>query len=274
MIKFFFLFLFAISLFSLSCNKRSGNPKILVFSKTAGYHHNSISKGIQAIQKLGTENNFDVDTTTDAALFNEDSLAKYAAIVFLNTTDTTDVLLNHYQEAAFERYIQAGGGFVGVHAAADAEYHWGWYGRLVGGYFNSHPAQQEAILNVVDNTHPSSKHLSKQWKRKDEWYNFKNLSKDVKVLITIDENSYEGGTNGASHPISWYHDFDGGRAFYTGLGHTDESYSEPAFLQHLLGGIQYAMGEFHCVLSINASILSKLPPGCICTSLIQLRIHS
>lgn len=243
MIKFFFLFLFAISLLSLSCNKHSGNPKILVFSKTAGYHHNSISKGIQAIQKLGTENNFDVDTTTDAALFNEDSLAKYAAIVFLNTTDTTDVLLNHYQEAAFERYIQAGGGFVGVHAAADAEYHWGWYGRLVGGYFNSHPAQQEAILNVVDNTHPSSKHLSKQWKRKDEWYNFKNLSKDVKVLITIDENSYEGGTNGANHPMSWYHDFDGGRAFYTGLGHTDESYSEPAFLQHLLGGIQYAMGE-------------------------------
>jgi type 1 glutamine amidotransferase len=243
MAKFSIVFLIATSLFVLSCNKRSGNPRVLVFSKTAGYQHGSIPKGIQAIQKLGSENKFDVDTTTNANLFNEDTLSKYAAVIFLNTTDTTDVLLNQYQEAAFERYIQAGGGFVGVHAATDAEYHWGWYGRLVGGYFSSHPEQQEAVLNIVDNTHPSTKHLPKQWKRKDEWYNFKNLNKDVKVLLTIDEQSYKGGTNGTNHPMAWYHDFDGGRAFYTGLGHTDESYNEPNFLKHILGGIQYAIGE-------------------------------
>ncbi|MEJ7912218.1 MAG: ThuA domain-containing protein, partial [Chitinophagaceae bacterium] len=214
-----------------------------MFTKTAGYRHGSIPAGVAAIKALSTNNKFDIDTTSDASVFQEDTLAKYAAVIFLNTTDTGDVLLNHYQEAAFERYIQAGGGFVGVHAATDAEYHWGWYGRLIGGYFSSHPDQQEAVLRVVDSTHPSTKHLPKEWKRKDEWYNFKNLSKDVKVLLTIDESSYKGGTNGKYHPMAWYHDFDGGRSFYTELGHTDESYSDPAYLQHLLGGIQYAIGE-------------------------------
>ncbi len=228
---------------AFSCGKRSGNPKVLVFTKTAGYRHGSIPAGVAAIKAMSTENKFDIDTTSDASVFQEDTLAKYAAVIFLNTTDTADVLLNHYQEAAFERYIQAGGGFVGVHAATDAEYHWGWYGRLVGAYFSSHPEQQEAVLRVVDSTHGSTKHLPKEWRRKDEWYNFKNLSKDVKVLLTIDESTYKGGTNGANHPMAWYHNFDGGRAFYTELGHTDESYSDPAYLQHLLGGIQYAIGE-------------------------------
>src|SRR5215203_1975117 len=230
-------------LFFISCNKRSGQPRILLFSKTAGYHHNSIPDGITAIEKLGKENKFDVDTTTNAAFFNQDSLSKYAAVVFLNTTDTTDTLLDQYQEAEFERYIQAGGSFVGIHAATDAEYHWGWYGRLVGGYFNSHPPIQEAILNVMDSTHSSTKDLPKQWKRKDEWYNFKNLSKDVNVLLAIDEASYKGGTNGASHPMAWYKVFDGGRVFYTELVNPIEHYAEQAFLQHLLGGIQYAIGN-------------------------------
>ena len=139
--------------------------------------------------------------------------------------------------------IQAGGGFVGIHAATDAEYHWGWYGRLVGAYFNGHPAQQEAILHVTDSTHAATRHLPRQWKRRDEWYNFKNLGKDLTILLTIDERSYQGGTNGASHPMAWYHDYDGGRAFYTELGHTSESYAEPLFLQHILGGSQYAIGD-------------------------------
>jgi glucose/arabinose dehydrogenase/cytochrome c551/c552 len=230
--------------FTTSCSdKRPGKPRILVFSKTVTFRHSSIPAGQQAIMKLGAENGFLVDTTENAEYFNEDSLKNYSAVVFLNTTDTKDSLLNHYQENAFERYIQAGGGFVGVHAATDAEYHWGWYGRLVGGYFNGHPDQQEALLNVADKNHISTKHLPDQWKRKDEWYNFKNLNKDVKVLITIDEKSYKGGTNGDHHPMAWYHEYDGGRAFYTELGHTDESYQEENFLKHLLGGIQYAIGD-------------------------------
>lgn len=233
----------AIAVITSCSDKRSGKPRILVFSKTVTFRHSSIEPGKLAIIKLGAENGFLVDTTENADYFNEDSLKNYSAVVFLNTTDTKDSLLNHYQENAFERYIQAGGGFVGVHAATDAEYHWGWYGRLVGGYFNGHPEQQEAVLHVVDKNHISTKHLPDVWKRKDEWYNFKNLNKDAKVLITIDEKSYKGGTNGDYHPMAWYHEYDGGRAFYTELGHTDDSYKEENFLKHLLGGIQYAIGE-------------------------------
>ena len=148
---------FALVLFS--CNKRSGNPKVLVFTKTAGYHHSSIPTGAAAIIKLGQENGFDVDTTSNAGVFNEDTLKKYSAIVFLNTTDTADALLDNYQKNAFQRYIEAGGGFVGIHAATDAGYHWGWYRRLVGATFKSHPHQQEAAINVVDKNDISTKHL-------------------------------------------------------------------------------------------------------------------
>lgn len=234
------LFPVVLILFLFSCNKRSGNPRVLVFAKTAGYHHESIAVGIPAIQKLGQENGFDVDSTTDASMFNEDTLKKYSAVVFLSTTGP---LLNTHERIALERYIQAGGGYMGIHAAADAEYDWGWYNRLVGAYFLSHPRQQEAKLIVKDKTHPSTKHLPDVWTRKDEWYNFKKLNKDVHVLISIDEKSYEGGKNGDDHPMAWYHDFDGGRAFYTELGHTDESYSDPLYLKHILGGIQYAIGD-------------------------------
>ena len=124
--------IFAFSLFS--CNKRSGQPRLLVFTKTTGFHHSSIPAGVNAIIKLGQENNFDVDTTSNAEMFTEDSLEKYAAIVFLSTTDNDDVLLNNYQENAFQRYIEAGGGFVGIHAATDAGYHWGWYQAIGGGH--------------------------------------------------------------------------------------------------------------------------------------------
>ena len=161
-----------------SCSKRSGDPRILVFTKTTGYHHESIAAGIDAIGKLGNQNKFLVDTTSDASWFTEDSLKKYSAVVFLSTTGD---LLDNYQEAEFERYIQAGGGFVGIHAAADCEYDWGWYGRLVGGYFTSHPGItdtfnniQPGVFNVVDANHISTKHLPKQWSRTDEFYSFKN----------------------------------------------------------------------------------------------------
>ena len=226
-----------------SCNKRNETPRVLVFSKASGYVHESIPAGVAAIIKLGKENNFNVDTTSDANWFNEDSLKNYSAVIFISTTDTADVLLNNYQQADFERFIQAGGGFVGIHAATDAMYHWGWYDRLIGANFKSHPEQQQATLNIVDPDHISTKGLPNPWIRKDEWYNFKNMNKDVHVLITIDEKSYKGGENGEHHPMSWYHDYDGGRAWYTELGHTTESYTEPNFLKHLLGGIQYAIGD-------------------------------
>jgi glucose/arabinose dehydrogenase/cytochrome c551/c552/type 1 glutamine amidotransferase len=237
------LFIFLLtSLVWISCShKRQGKARVLVFSKTQGYHHESISDGIAAIQKLGAENNFDVDTTTNAAYFNEDTLKRYSAVVFLSTTGD---LLNNYQEADFERYIQAGGGYVGVHAATDGEYDWGWYGRLVGGYFDGHPAQQDAVLNVKDSTFASTSHLPQAWKRKDEWYNFKKINPDIHILLTLDETSYQGGKHGErEHPMAWQHEYDGGQAFYTGLGHTHESFTEPLFLKHLAGGIAYAIGD-------------------------------
>ncbi|CAN5615079.1 hypothetical protein BH10BAC2_BH10BAC2_06260 [soil metagenome] len=247
--KIFPLFaLAAIAIIYASCgNKRSGNPRVLVFSKTAGFRHSSIPNGQAAIMKLGQENGFDVDTTENADVFNEDSLKKYAAVIFLSTTGN---VLDYKQEAAFERYIQAGGGYMGIHAASDCEYDWGWYGRMVGAYFISHPGindtfpnVQEGVFTVVDPSHGATKDLPKEWKRTDEFYNFKKISKDIKVLLTLDEKSYHGGINGDNHPMAWYHDYDGGRAFYTNLGHTQESFSEELYLKHILGGIEYAMGD-------------------------------
>ena len=223
-----------------SCSRRSGSPKVLIFSKTAGFYHNSIPNGIAAIQKLGKENGFEVDTTANAAMFTEDTLKQYSAVIFLSTTGD---VLNHYQEADFRRYIEAGGGYVGIHAAADTEYHWGWYGRLVGGYFVDHPAVQEGTLHVQDANHPATDFLPEEWTRTDEWYSYKNLNKKVHVLMTLDEGSYKGGTDMGNHPIAWYHEFDGGRAFYTGLGHTKASFTEEPYLKHILGGIEYAIGE-------------------------------
>jgi type 1 glutamine amidotransferase len=213
---------------------------VLVFYKTSGFYHTSIPAGIKAIQQLGRDNNFRVDTTNDAGRFQLATLRQYKAVVFLSTTQN---VLNPAQQTAFEQYIRLGRGFVGVHAATDTEYEWAWYNSLVGAYFNGHPAVQQATVKVVDNKHPATAFLPTQWVRMDEWYNFRNLAPDLRVLATLDETSYSGGTNGTTHPIAWYHSYDGGRAFYTAGGHTDESYQEPLFLRHLLGGITYAIGK-------------------------------
>ena len=214
--------------------------RVLVFSKTEGYRHASIAEGKKTFLQLGAENGFRVDTTEDAGYFVEDSLKHYSAVVFLNTTKD---VLNHIQQAQFERYIQSGGGFVGIHAAADTEYDWPWYGKLVGAYFESHPKVQEAVIQVQNTSHPSTSHLPTEWKVTDEWYNYRNINPELTVLATLDESSYEGGKNGEVHPMVWYHEFDGGRAFYTGRGHTAEAFQESEFQQQLLEGINYAIGE-------------------------------
>jgi type 1 glutamine amidotransferase len=143
-----------------------------------------------------------------------------------------------------QNYIHHGGGFVGIHAATDCLYDWEWYGKLVGAYFMKHPKIQEASLHVIDGSHISTKGLPATWQHTDEWYNFKTISPDIKVLITVDEKSYTGGENGDKHPISWYQKFEGGRIFYTALGHTKEDYTTDAlFKQHVVAGIKYALGR-------------------------------
>jgi len=214
---------------------------VLVFYKTSGYYHPSIMAGIEAIKQLGRDNSFRVDTTKLATRFVPDTLRKYQAVVFLSTTGD---VLNPAQQAAFEAYIRAGGGFMGVHAATDTEYDWPWYNGLVGAYFNGHPHIQQATVQVTDNAHPATSFLPARWGRTDEWYNFRSLWPGLRVLATLDESTYAGGNHSpAPHPIAWCHSYDGGRAFYTAGGHTDESFREPLFQRHLLGGIRYAMGE-------------------------------
>ena len=233
------LLLISLTIFIASATTKQ-KKKILVFSKTTAFRHASIPKGKEALLLLGKQNNILVDTTEDASFFTATTLKQYDAVVFLSTTGN---ILTDEQQKAFEEYIKSGKGFVGIHAAADTEYDWPWYNKLVGAYFLSHPKQQKAKLTITDHKHASTKHLPTTWERFDEWYNYKSRNKDVKVLMTIDESSYEGGKEGAYHPMAWYHPFDGGRAFYTALGHTDESYKEENFLKHLLGGIKYALGK-------------------------------
>jgi cytochrome c len=216
--------------------------RVLVFSKTAAFRHGSIEAGVAAVKKLGAENGFAVDATEDAAQFTDRNLRRYRAVVFLSTTGD---VLDARQQDAFERYIQAGGGWVGVHAATDTEYDWPWYNRLAGAYFTSHPNDpnvRKGTFRVLDKTHPATQGLPDRWEREDEFYNFRNVQPDLRVLVDIDETTYQGGTNGANHPMVWYHEVDGGRAFYTGMGHTDASFTEAPFLQTLLGGLRWAMG--------------------------------
>ena len=216
------------------------HPRVLIFTKTTGYHHASIPDGVKAIQQLGVDHGFDTDTTSNSEFFNTENLKKYKAVVFVSTTGD---LFNEDQKAALINYMKSGGGYVGIHAAADAEYKWPWYNQLVGAWFESHPKQQQATIRVVDANDRSTKHLPKEWIRTDEWYNFKNIQPDLHVLLTIDESTYQGGKNGSMHPMAWYHKVGKGRAFYTELGHTTESYSDPNYLNHLLGGIEYAIGK-------------------------------
>ncbi|VAX40070.1 Cytochrome c551/c552 [hydrothermal vent metagenome] len=214
---------------------------VLIYSRTVGFRHASIPDGIAALQALGTAHGFLVVATEDPAHFTDETLDQYAVVVFLSTTGD---ILNDDQQGAFERFIAKGRGFVGIHAAADTEYDWPWYGKLVGGYFKSHPPVQPADLLVIDRDHPATAHLDEVWHRTDEWYNYRqNPRGRVRVLIELDESTYKNGGMGDDHPIAWCHEFGGGRAFYTGGGHTSESFTEPEFLAHLLGAIRWAAGE-------------------------------
>ena len=211
---------------------------ILIFTRTLGFRHASIPAGIEAVRDLGTANGLAVEATEDATAFTPENLARYRAVVWLSTSGD---VLDAGQRSAFEAYVRAGGGYAGVHGAADTGYAWPWYGRLVGAWFEQHPPVQTATIRVEDRDHPSTRHLDRTWSRTDEWYDFRtNPRPRVRVLANVEESTYRGGGMGADHPIAWCHDHAGARSWYTGLGHTEASFAEPAMRGHLLGGIQYA----------------------------------
>jgi len=221
----------------------ASKASVLVFSRTLGYRHDSIPDGIAAIQALALEHDWDVEATEDPTFFDDAKLNGVTVVVFLSTTGN---VLDADQQAAFERFVNRGGGFVGIHSASDTEYDWPFYGGLVGTYFREHPDIQEAVIHVEDAEHPAAAMLPTEWRRTDEWYAFiDNPRPRVTVLLTLDESTYSPGTAtmGADHPISWFHSYEGGRAFYTAVGHTRESYTEPAFLAHIGGGIDWAAGR-------------------------------
>ncbi|MDX3070914.1 ThuA domain-containing protein [Streptomyces sp. NPDC088354] len=216
--------------------------RVLVFSRTAGFRHDAIPTGIAALKELGASANITVDSTEEPKQFTTNNLARYDAVVFLSTTGD---VLNAEQQQAFENYVKGGGGYMGVHAAADTEYDWPFYGGLVGAYFQGHPQIQKATVRTEDHVHPATAHLDEAgWEHTDELYNYRtNPRGQVHVLATLDETTYQGGTMKGDHPIAWCQTYESGRSFYTGLGHTKESYAEPAFRQHLLGGLRYAVGQ-------------------------------
>jgi hypothetical protein len=220
----------------------------LLFSKTAGWHHDSINTGVTAIQALGKLHDFNVFWTEDAnRVFNDKELAKYKVVIFLCTTGD---VLNPEQQAAFERFIKAGGGFVGIHSASDTEYDWPWYTKMVGRMFHIHPAVQTATMKVEDYNFPGMDRFAKRFLFTEEWYEFgPPQSQELKHLLSVDEKTYKPAANwgpkkgegmGAFHPTAWYQHYDGGRAFYTAMGHLPATYTDAAFMHHIYGGIYWA----------------------------------
>lgn len=211
--------------------------RALVFSKTAGFRHQSIPEAVAALKKLGKTQGFSVYATEDAGAFTDENLEKYDVVILASTTGT---IFNEEQKAAFQKFVQSGKGVVGIHSAADTEYEWPWYNKMMGAYFLTHPAQQTLRLEVVDQTHPSTWHLPKNWLWYDELYEYKDINPDIKVLIKADESTYKPAKgNGDNHPMAWYHEFDGGRVFYTAFGHVESAWEDPDFLKHMAGGIWY-----------------------------------
>lgn len=232
---------------------------VLVFSKTAAFRHGAIPDALKTIRELGQTHRFAVEDTEDAGQFTSQYLKKFRVVVFNNTTGD---VLNSEQQAAFEKFIRKGGNFVGIHAATDCEYDWPWYAGLVGAQFKTHPAGQTATVVVEDRTHPSTRMLPEKWTIFDEWYDFRVSPRpNVTVLANLDESSYRNGTMGADHPIIWCQQYDGGRSWYTGLGHANKNYSDPLFRAHLLGGLLWAAGVEKAPKPVKKTKPVSVPKG-------------
>jgi cytochrome c len=220
--------------------------RVLLFTRTTGFRHDSIEPAVAALRELALSSGGTAEATEDPRVFNATDLARYDVVVFLLTTGD---VLNESQQSALMEFVRGGGGFAGVHSATDTEYEWPWYGQLVGAYFATHPADpgvRQGRVLVRATGHPATTGLPTPWVRSDEWYEFRDVQPGSTVLLDIDETSYKTPAENPApqpRPIAWFRAFDGGRAFYTALGHTAESWSEPHFLAHVWGGVVAAAGE-------------------------------
>ena len=216
--------------------------RILVYSRTTGYRHSSIPAGIEALEKLGWRHGFEVEASEGVHSFRSGRLERYDAVVFLSTSGA---VLDGPGRSALTHYLKQGGSWLGIHAASTTEYDWPWFEGLVGAWFDQHPEIQPAVLTVEDHDHPATEHLGATWQRTDEWYAFRTNPRDraaaehLRVLLTVDETTYHGGTMGTDHPLAWCHEYGGGRSFYTALGHAEETYQDPEFLTHVLGALRW-----------------------------------
>jgi len=235
---------FAFSALTVAQNIKSGTKNILVFSETSRNRHESISSGLKMIFDLSSNENWVVTATEDASLFTPEFLGRFDVVVFLNPTGSA---FNEGQKKAFEQFMEKGKGFVGIHSAADFEHEWPWYGKLVGGYFKTHPASQEATIKIEDASHPAMKPFEggKTYSRFDEWYTFKeNPRKNVHVLAALDETSIKKTDNDnwkmGDHPFIWWQENKGSRSFYTGFGHTHEDFQDKVIVEHIRQAINWA----------------------------------
>lgn len=246
-IRFFLLILLAPTFLSIGAFAQQKQFKALLVTTTKGWHHESLHAGVLAIQQLGVKNFFDVTLWENPNGFNDKYLEQFQVVIFLNTTGD---IFDTAQQKVMERFIKSGKGFVGIHSASDTEYDWDWYTKMVGRMFHIHPAVQTAKLKVIDAKFPGLQDFAEGKLWTDEWYDFtpEKIS-GLNYILAVDEATYNPKVNwgakksdgmGAMHPIAWYHNYDGGRAFYTALGHIPVIFSDQAFLNHVYAGILWA----------------------------------
>jgi type 1 glutamine amidotransferase len=226
-----------------------GKGSILVYSGSTGYRHESIPAAVESLKAIGAKLGYTVDASEDPNVFTTDNLAKYKVLVLVsNSTDPkkpeSEWFVDDKREA-LQGFLKAGKGVVALHAAADSHYHWPWYGQMIGGYFASHPkGTPPATQTVADANHPATAKLPKTITRTDEWYYYKDVNPLLHVLITVDPSTIGDGQPDVNpNPLVWYHEFGGGRVFYSGLGHAADSYNEPYMQDLLSGALQFAVGK-------------------------------
>jgi type 1 glutamine amidotransferase len=231
----------------------AAEKRILVYTRNftpdgKGYVHDNIAASVEAIRRMGAENGFAVEASDDPSVFTAENLERYKALVF--SSSNNEAFSADAQRDAFKRYIKSGGGFVGIHSATGSERNWPYFWAVVGGKFLRHPKMQKFTVRVKDRAHPSTKDLPATFEWEDECYYNEKLNPDIRVLLVTDpaklddpdKGDYPGDRFGDSLPLAWYHTYDGGRQFYTALGHKKEHYSDPILTRHILGGILWAMG--------------------------------